>query len=195
MTFFFLQKNCHRYVIPKNNISKRFMKLYNINHIRCFSSANKVYNLNHVSSYNNNNNNTNNDHLRLIFDDPLIWKQHQQFSHTKLIGNNNGLLEHPFFNDETGIDFATKQAIQRAQIIVERICNAPQNGLEEMQRVVKNLDRLSDTLCIVIDLAEFLRNAHPNSALLNAANNAYTDLCTYMNTLNTDIRLYKVRVK
>ncbi|CAO3629798.1 unnamed protein product [Cunninghamella blakesleeana] len=61
-----------------------------------------------------------------------------------------------------------------------------------MQRVVKNLDRLSDTLCIVIDLAEFLRNAHPKSALLNAANNAYTDLCTYMNTLNTDVRLYKV---
>ncbi|KAI9305607.1 hypothetical protein BJ944DRAFT_264935 [Cunninghamella echinulata] len=61
-----------------------------------------------------------------------------------------------------------------------------------MQRVVKNLDRLSDTLCIVIDLAEFLRNAHPNPTLLNAANNAYTDLCTYMNTLNTDTRLYKV---
>ncbi|KAI8068616.1 hypothetical protein BC940DRAFT_318592 [Gongronella butleri] len=61
-----------------------------------------------------------------------------------------------------------------------------------MRRVIVYLDQLSDTLCIVIDLAEFLRNAHPDPVLLDAANKAYTDLCTYMNTLNTDTRLYKV---
>ncbi|OAD71591.1 hypothetical protein PHYBLDRAFT_125851 [Phycomyces blakesleeanus NRRL 1555(-)] len=61
-----------------------------------------------------------------------------------------------------------------------------------MQRVVKNLDRLSDTLCNVIDMAEFIRNAHPNPVLMEAANKAYSDLCSYMNTLNTDTRIHQV---
>ncbi|ORZ18083.1 hypothetical protein BCR42DRAFT_325591 [Absidia repens] len=122
----------------------------------------------------------------------MVWKQYQQHAPTINNGQRTGILEHPHFVDAAGFDYAAQQAIQRAQIIVERICNAPQNGMEEMQRVVKNLDRLSDTLCIVIDLAEFLRNAHPDPLLLDAANKAYTDLCTYMNTLNTDTRIHKV---
>jgi len=55
--------------------------------------------------------------------------------------------------------------------------------------VVKNLDRLSDMLCGVIDLAELVRNAHPDRAWVEAANNAYEALCEFMNVLNTHVGL------
>ncbi|CAO0790864.1 unnamed protein product [Mucor circinelloides] len=131
-----------------------------------------------------------NDHIRSIFDDNAAWKQNSLYkaSSTKPVG----LFENPHFSSVHGIDFATKQAIQRAQIIVERICNAPDNGTQEMAKIVKNLDRLSDTLCSVIDMAEFVRNAHPDQVIMEAANKAYGDLCSYMNTLNTDVRIHQV---
>jgi len=58
--------------------------------------------------------------------------------------------------------------------------------------MVKNLDRLSDLLCGVIDLAELVRNVHPDSAWVEGANAAYEQLCEYMNELNVHIGLYEV---
>ncbi|KAI9270626.1 hypothetical protein BDA99DRAFT_502300 [Phascolomyces articulosus] len=137
-----------------------------------------------------NNNDTNSDYLRLIFDDKSIWNQ--QLKEYTCHNEQVGLLGNPHFTSIAGFEYAAKQAIQRAQLIVERIWHAPENGRSEMRRVVKNLDRLSDTLCSVIDLAEFLRNAHPSEETMEAANKAYMDLCFYMNTLNTDTRMHKV---
>lgn len=130
------------------------------------------------------------DFIRKIFDDSSVWRI--QTEATKSGPNAVGLFENPKFADIHGINYAAQQAIQRAQIIVERICNAPENGPEEMSRIVKNLDRLSDTLCSVIDMAEFIRNAHPDQVIMEAANKAYGDLCSYMNTLNTDTRIHQV---
>lgn len=61
-----------------------------------------------------------------------------------------------------------------------------------MLKVVKNFDRLSDLLCSVIDLAELVRNAHPDDAWREAANEAYEGLCGFMNVLNTHTGLYDV---
>ncbi|KAI8075771.1 hypothetical protein BDF21DRAFT_72733 [Thamnidium elegans] len=130
------------------------------------------------------------DFIRKIFDDSSVWRI--QSKTMKSPAHSVGLFENPHFTDIHGIEYATQQAIQRAQIIVERICNAPENGPEEMSRIVKNLDRLSDTLCSVIDMAEFIRNAHPDEVIMEAANKAYSDLCSYMNTLNTDTRIHNV---
>ena len=58
--------------------------------------------------------------------------------------------------------------------------------------MVKNLDRLSDMLCSVIDLAELVRNAHPDPEWVKSANEAYEQLCEYMNVLNTNVGLYEV---
>ncbi|KAF7731691.1 Mitochondrial intermediate peptidase [Apophysomyces ossiformis] len=143
-----------------------------------------------------------NDYLRLLFDDKDIWQQHREaaflstptkssFYNTNR-SNKIGLFQNSNFVDAQGFDYATKQAIQRAQLIVERICKAPENGPAEMRKVVKNLDRLSDTLCSVIDMAELIRNAHPDEKIMEAANKTYSDLCSYMNTLNTDVRIHQV---
>jgi intermediate peptidase len=79
----------------------------------------------------------------------------------------------------------------RAQLLTERIVRARQSR-DELFKVVKNLDRLSDMLCSVIDLAELVRNAHPDPEWVNSANEAYEQLCEYMNVLNTNVGLYEV---
>lgn len=195
MLFASIPRNYYRYVTNGRLYNSGKLLLNAVRDSRCLSTSQPVANLttsSTVATPVTARTSSSPDDLRLIFDDSTTWKQHQQLAPLSNTVQPTGILEHPHFVDADGFDYAAQQAIQRAQIIVERICNAPQNGIEEMQRVVKNLDRLSDTLCIVIDLAEFLRNAHPDPLLLDAANKAYTDLCTYMNTLNTDTRIHKV---
>ncbi|BGP43384.1 Mitochondrial intermediate peptidase [Rhodotorula kratochvilovae] len=85
----------------------------------------------------------------------------------------------------------------RAKVLVNRLCrpSPPPQSLEEAERafldMVKNLDRLSDLLCGVIDLAELVRNVHPDQWWVEGANAAYEELCEYMNELNTHVGLYE----
>ncbi|KAG8958394.1 Mitochondrial intermediate peptidase [Tulasnella sp. 419] len=83
------------------------------------------------------------------------------------------------------------RTVNRARLLVDRICKSRQDR-REMSKVVKNLDRLSDMLCVVIDAAELIRHVHPDRAWVEAANMAYENLCSYMNVLNTNVDLYEV---
>lgn len=78
-----------------------------------------------------------------------------------------------------------------AQLLADRILRARESR-SELLKAVKNLDRLSDLLCGVIDLSELVRNAHPDEQWANAANVAYESLCEFMNVLNTHVGLYEV---
>jgi len=80
-------------------------------------------------------------------------------------------------------------------LLVERIANAPANGDEEMRKVIKLFDRLSDVLCKVIDAAEVVRCLHPDTNWRQGAERVYEELFSWMNTLNTDPRLYEVKKK
>lgn len=151
------------------------------------------------------------EYLRLIFDDSQIWHFHCHPPHSVLNPlfqpalNNPSVRRSPdrpaftgLFNNSDlgatrGFQRAADKALRRARLIVERICRAPQNGDAEMRKVVKNLDRLSDTLCSVIDMAEFIRNAHPDQDVMEESNRAFEELCSYMNSLNTDKRMHEVR--
>ncbi|KAM0786018.1 hypothetical protein ACM66B_006834 [Microbotryomycetes sp. NB124-2] len=85
----------------------------------------------------------------------------------------------------------------RAKVIVNRLCRprTTPSTLEEAEKqfldMVKGLDRLSDLLCGVIDMAELVRNVHPDSEWVEAANDAYEELIEYMNELNTHVGLYQ----
>jgi intermediate peptidase len=61
-----------------------------------------------------------------------------------------------------------------------------------MRRVVKNLDRLSDVLCGVIDMCELLRTVHPDPEWVEECEQAYARLCNFMNELNTHPGMYEV---
>ena len=103
-----------------------------------------------------------------------------------------GLFEHPSLTTPAALVSLADATLVRARLLTDRILRARESRAE-LLKVVKNLDRLSDMLCGVIDLAELVRNAHPERIWAEAANQAYESLCEFMNVLNTDVGLYEVR--
>jgi len=63
--------------------------------------------------------------------------------------------------------------------------------VEEYKYIVRDLDRLSDLLCRVIDIADFIRATHPEHKIQAAATKAYSTVYEYMNVLNTTTGLDK----
>ncbi|CAG8444848.1 5581_t:CDS:2 [Ambispora gerdemannii] len=133
--------------------------------------------------------------LRLIFDDHEAWNssfctRNLSFFSNSLTTKSTGLFRNPELTSPQGFQVAADKALNKAKFLVNSICLASTE--EELRMVVKNLDQLSNVLCSVIDLAEFVRNAHPDQEFSQAANRTYVYLCSYMNTLNTNTELYKV---
>lgn len=118
-----------------------------------------------------------------LFDQPQNGTQSQPLS-------VSGIFRHPELSTPAAFDALAESTLVRAQLLTERILRANQSR-SELFKVVKNLDRLSDLLCGVIDLAELLRNAHPDPQWAQCANNSYEKLCEYMNVLNTHVGLYE----
>jgi mitochondrial intermediate peptidase len=129
--------------------------------------------------------NANSNDLLSFFDHP-----HHRTSWSK---SPTGLFGQPPLVSPSSFHNLSIATLIRAQLLTERIVRARQSR-DELRRVVKNLDRLSDMLCSVIDLAELVRNAHPDPEWVDSANAAYERLCEYMNVLNTHVGLYEVRL-
>ncbi|KAJ7925965.1 mitochondrial intermediate peptidase [Mycena leptocephala] len=122
--------------------------------------------------------------LVTIFDHPKSTFGSSSFSTTGLFGHRS--LTHP-----GALVALTDATLIRAQLLTDRILRARESR-QELHLVVKNLDRLSDLLCGVIDLAELVQNAHPERLWIDAANFAHEKLCNFMNVLNTHTGLYAV---
>ncbi|KAI6031498.1 mitochondrial intermediate peptidase [Pisolithus microcarpus] len=126
------------------------------------------------------------DDLELVslFDQPQSGRKTRHTSVT-------GIFQHTRLTTPSAFTALADSTLVRAQLLTERILRARQSR-SELFKVVKNLDRLSDLLCGVIDLAELLRNAHPDPQWVQSANDSYEKLCEYMNVLNTNVGLYDV---
>ena len=106
--------------------------------------------------------------------------------------SSTGLFGHRLLSSHDGFSKLAHATLLRAHLLTERIIRARSNR-DELFKVVKNLDRLSDILCSVIDLAELVRNSHPDERWVESANDVYEHLCEYMNVLNTSEALHDVR--
>ncbi|CAL1695003.1 unnamed protein product [Somion occarium] len=102
-----------------------------------------------------------------------------------------GLFRHRLLTSPREFKVLAEATQRRAEILTERIVRAGESR-EELYKVVKNLDRLSDMLCGVIDLAELIRNTHPDASWVQHAESVYDQLCQFMNVLNTHVGLYEV---
>ncbi|TBU49921.1 mitochondrial intermediate peptidase [Dichomitus squalens] len=102
-----------------------------------------------------------------------------------------GIFGHHMLTMPSAFVALADSTLRRAQLLTDRILRARESR-QELSRVVKNLDRLSDMLCGVIDLAELLRNAHPDQAWIQSADEVYEKLCEFMNVLNTNVGLYEI---
>ena len=73
--------------------------------------------------------------------------------------------------------------LKKCQTLVEKVLAI--STVEEYKTIVHYMDRLSDLLCRIIDLADFVRSTHPNRAFQQQATLAHLSMFNYMNTLNT----------
>ncbi|KAH8727076.1 mitochondrial intermediate peptidase [Phaeosphaeriaceae sp. PMI808] len=128
---------------------------------------------------------TDDDALRKVFDNASFWETFRRSSSkttpSGIIGNK--YLTHP----EGFVDFVTV-TIQRCNVVVDKVSQA--ETIDDFKYMVKDLDKLSDLLCRVIDLADFVRGTHPNRKFQIMAVKAYHTVFQYMNQLNTTPVLY-----
>ena len=128
---------------------------------------------------------TDDDALRKVFDNGAFWDTFRRASKSTtpagIIGNK--YLTHP----DGFIDFVTI-TIQRCNAVVQKVAAA--DSIPDFQILVKELDKLSDLLCRVIDLADFVRGTHPDRKFQMMAVKAYHTVFQYMNQLNTTPVLY-----
>ncbi|KAF2201889.1 zincin [Delitschia confertaspora ATCC 74209] len=118
--------------------------------------------------------------LRKIFDSPQFWKE---FSRNTKRLKPTGLVQNRYLTHPDGFLEFVHVTLGRCERLVERVASA--STVEQYRKIVKDLDRLSDLLCRVIDLADFVRGTHPSRKVQLAASKAYGIMFQYMNTLNT----------
>ncbi|KAF5630736.1 mitochondrial intermediate peptidase [Fusarium tjaetaba] len=116
--------------------------------------------------------------LRNLFDAPT-GRTFPKFSLKK----SQGLFKNRYLTSPDGFQQFAQKNLERAKNIVDKVLSA--SSVHEYRAVVRDLDRLSDLLCRVLDLADFVRMTHPDSRFQEAAANAWGMVYQYMNQLNT----------
>ncbi|RAL60373.1 hypothetical protein DID88_000149 [Monilinia fructigena] len=127
--------------------------------------------------------------LRKIFDSPNFWAEFSQSSKQSYNSPAVGLFQNRYLVNPRGFEVFANTSLRKAQRIVDKVLKA--STVEEYRHVARDLDRLSDLLCRVIDLSDFVRATHPNAAIQAAASRAYAKMFEYMNILNTTTGLDK----
>lgn len=121
--------------------------------------------------------------LRKIFDSRPFWREFSANSSRSVSGKTAGLLHNRYLKSPQGFADFTKDALETSKRIVAKILAA--SSVEDYRALVRNFDRLSDQLCRVIDLVDFIRNVHPSPNIQHAASFAHSRMYEYMNVLNT----------
>ncbi|KAK6361568.1 Mitochondrial intermediate peptidase [Orbilia blumenaviensis] len=122
--------------------------------------------------------------LRSIFDSPEAYKSFTSRSQKP----HTGLFQNRFLTTPNGFIIFANSCLKKAKRVVDRVSRA--TSQEDHIRIIKDLDRLSDLLCRVLDLADFIRNTHPDEKFVMAADKAFQSVYEYMNILNTTTDLY-----
>lgn len=124
-----------------------------------------------------------NDHLRRIFDDYSYFSGfNSSFPKAGLFGNN-------YLKTPKGLLEFSQDSLNRAKLLVHDLLSTAHTE-EGKLAYIRRLDQLSDVLCRVIDVAEFIRVAHPQKQWIDAAQQTHEVMFEYMNQLNTNVELY-----
>ncbi|PHH73670.1 hypothetical protein CDD82_5329 [Ophiocordyceps australis] len=116
--------------------------------------------------------------IRKLFDSPLSSGS----THAGL-EPNTGLFKNRYLTSPNGFTAYAHKSLDKATLLVNSVLEASTTA--EYQTVVRNLDRLSDVLCRVLDMSEFVRLTHPDERFQEAAAAAWSMVYDYMNLLNT----------
>ncbi|KAJ2743747.1 Mitochondrial intermediate peptidase [Coemansia sp. BCRC 34301] len=128
--------------------------------------------------------------LRDVFDLPTQTTLGSRWFHQ---GQPTGLLMEARFVSPKLLCNSGQEAVAEAEALVQKVVTA--ETPEEQRKVIKCLDQLSDSLCRVMDVAELVRQVHPDSSWQSAADEVYASMFSYMNQLNTHVGLYRKLVE
>ncbi|KAK4033133.1 hypothetical protein C8A01DRAFT_40420 [Parachaetomium inaequale] len=117
--------------------------------------------------------------LRSVFDHPKFWRD---FSSAPG-GVSVGLFRNAFLKEPRGFLTFARVSLNRARAVVAKVLAA--SSVVEYRAIVRDLDRLSDILCRVLDMADFVRVTHPDRNMQRMASKAWELVYQYMNELNT----------
>nr|POF02254.1 mitochondrial intermediate peptidase [Quercus suber] len=123
------------------------------------------------------------DILRRIFDSPNVWKEFSARAQNRYGGKSAGLFQNPYLARPEGFLEYANITLRKCQDIVAKIL--AYDSIDGLKRIVRDFDRLSDLLCRVIDISDFVRLVHPDSRVQAAASQAWSLMYEYMNVLNT----------
>ncbi|KAJ0063959.1 hypothetical protein NL108_014484, partial [Boleophthalmus pectinirostris] len=95
-----------------------------------------------------------------------------------------GLFGVAELNCPAGFQVATAEALKNTERLLKNACTCPP-GVD----TVESFDQLSDGLCKVADLADFVKVAHPDPAFREAAERTCVEIGTVVEKLNTNVEL------
>ncbi|KAJ6662285.1 hypothetical protein lerEdw1_012449 [Lerista edwardsae] len=108
----------------------------------------------------------------------------QQQQHRREVGKTTGLFGVPELHCPEGFQEAQEKSLQETEQLIQKAYVTPPG-----KEIVMIFDQLSDALCRVADLADFVKIAHPDLAFREAAEEACRNIGTMVEKLNTDVDL------
>ncbi|OQV01291.1 hypothetical protein CLAIMM_06673 isoform 1 [Cladophialophora immunda] len=129
----------------------------------------------HASSHSSSKNGSENALLREVFNRKTLSKTSSTES--------SGLIGNTFLTLPQGFQKFAEASVIQCKRLVERTLAA--STAEQYRVIPRDLDRLSDLLCRVIDLSDFIRSIHPSDDVAASASASYSLMFQYMNELNT----------
>lgn len=115
-----------------------------------------------------------------IFDSPEAWRS---FPGSRELSSQKGLFENHFLGQPESFEDFARATVQKCQSLVTKTLRA--STIEDYRQIPEDLDRLSDALCRLLDVSEFVRSTHPDASFQAAADGAFAVVYEYMNVLNT----------
>lgn len=99
--------------------------------------------------------------------------------------NNTGLFQIPELGDYSGFYLLQHQASAQVELLVEEATSRNRS-----RKMVVIFDELSDCLCRVADMADFVRVAHPDRRYAEAAEDTCVKLSSLVEKLNTNTAIH-----
>ncbi|XP_069615224.1 mitochondrial intermediate peptidase [Ranitomeya imitator] len=101
-----------------------------------------------------------------------------------VFGKNTGLFGVPELSSPEGFRVVQDIALRITESLVDKVCTTPPSA-----ETVKMFDQMSDELCKVADLADFVKVAHPDPSFREAAEETCRNIGTMVEKLNTNVEL------
>lgn len=134
------------------------------------------------------------DQIRKLFDSSKYFKNFTQSGYSLFSASNVGLFRNNQLQNPEGLVDFSRDSLGQAKHLVRTMLVEAKNTEDGKLTYIRKLDQLSDILCRVIDVAEFIRVVHPSQKWVDAAQRTHEMMFEYMNQLNTNVDLYKTLV-